>query len=113
MTIGPLRPSSGDLSAWRRLVREARRSAADPNGKADALAKAEKSAKRALVLGAVAKENPCIQLVRTARQFVAETVRGRRDLADAMLTLAQEVDRRLTEQAVTSAPRRPRADIDG
>jgi hypothetical protein len=111
----PPEPTSADLRAWRNLVRCARICAAEPAAPAGDLEKAEKAARRSLVLGVVARENPCIRLVRTAREFVAETQRGRRELADVMHALADDVDRSLQalERPEPHPGRRPRTDIDG
>lgn len=118
MTKRAPEPTSTDLANWRKLVRLARQSAADPAAPCGDLAKVEKAAKRSVVLGTLNAENPCVQLVRLVRQFVASTTRQRRELGPRILEVADQVERRLkpsVQQPPAQDPpaRRLRADIDG
>lgn len=110
-------PTSGDLASWKRLVRDARAALDHPSGPCGDLAKAERTAKRAVVLGPMGAHNPCIRLVRLARQYAASTVRQRRDLAAELTQACDLVEARLdAAKADLTKPRpalRPRADIDG
>lgn len=111
-------PTSRDLAAWRRLVREARACGLEPGRFTGDLAAAEKQARKALLIGPEARDNPCIGLVRAARRFVGETARGRREVAADLIGLAEQVELLLTagpQPGATPEPpaRRHRADIDG
>lgn len=109
----PPEPTNQDLARWRTLAKEARKSAERPQAPTGELAKAAKSARKAIVLGAVARENPCIQLVRAADRYAGETRRGRAELAAELTRLATEVEARLEAAAGPAPPRRFRADLDG
>lgn len=110
-------PTSSDFATWRRLVRETREALSLPGGSSGDLAKAERAAKKAVVLGPMGAHNPCIRLVRLARQYAASTVRQRRDLAAELTQACDLVEARLdAAKADLTKPRpalRPRADIDG
>jgi len=117
----PPEPTSADLGKWRRLSRVAIAMAANPAAPAGDLQAAAKAAKTARVIGVLNRENECVQLVRTARQFVECTAAGRRDLAPRLGAVAQAVRARLEALAAPQAaappdpPREPRfrADLDG
>jgi len=107
-------PTSSDIGRWKRLVREVGKAIDNPAGPMGDLQQAERLAKSAVVLGPITRENACIQLVRAARQFCAETARGRRELSERLLELSVMVGEQIA--AVTSPPppsRPPRADIFG
>ncbi len=113
MSRRPPEPPSSEIANWRRLVRLARQAAADPGASSGDLAKAEKAAKRSVVLGVLNAENPCVRLVRLARQFCAATTRGRRDLVAEILDVCEQIELRLKPPAEEPPARRLRADIDG
>lgn len=106
-------PTKADVAAWKRLAREARTAAGRPEASAGDLSAAERTAKRAVVLGAVIRESACVQLVRTARQFCDETARGRRELAGRMLELVAGVEALIAAATAPPPAMRHRADLDG
>jgi hypothetical protein len=110
-------PTSSDFATWRRLVRETREALSLPGGSCGDLAKAERAAKKAVVLGPMGAHNPFIRLVRLARQYAASTVRQRREQAEGLAEVCDLVEARLdAAKAELAKPRpalRPRADIDG
>ncbi|MBS0333954.1 MAG: hypothetical protein JSS35_14390 [Proteobacteria bacterium] len=91
------------------------------------LGEAARLAAKAIVLGAVSKDNACIRLVRLSRQFVAETLRGRRQVVDQLLEASVLVGEALGRAEGKAAPlgqanahpdfeppaREPRKDIFG
>ena len=86
-------PTSSDLAKWRRLAREAGRAAASlGQGQEPSLGDlraATEAARKACVVGELTKASPFIRLVRTAQRVSAETVAGRRALADELGVLAR------------------------
>ena len=106
-----------DPAPWRRLAKEARKAADAPGQPASPLARAEKAARKAPVIGELSRSNPCVQLVRQSRAFVAATARGRRDLTSRLLGLIGQVEQLAAIPNLTADPDPPslpyRADIDG
>ncbi|WP_309628757.1 hypothetical protein [Brevundimonas sp.] len=106
-----------DPAPWRRLAKEARKAADAPGQTASPLARAEKAARKAAVIGELSKSNPCVQLVRQSRAFVAATARGRRELTSRLLALVGQVEQLASTPSQTADPDPPtlpyRADIDG
>lgn len=106
-----------NLDVWRRLVREAVKAAEDPERPVEKLARAERAAFRATVIGVLTRDNPCVQLVRFAQQFLAAKARNRRALKPGLLGSAAQVELLLAAAIRTADPDPPglpyRADIDG
>jgi len=106
-----------DPAPWRRLAKEARKAADAPGQTASPLARAEQAARKAPVIGELSKSNPCVQLVRQSRTFVAATARSRRDLTPRLLGLVGQVEQLAASPSQTADPDPPslpyRADIDG
>ncbi|MBC7169067.1 hypothetical protein [Phenylobacterium sp.] len=114
----PPEPTSADFATWRRLLRLARNATSDPAAPCGDLAKAERKAKRATLLGPESASNPFIRLVRLSRQYAASTVRQRRELSPQLIEVCDLVEIRLKgatggEDAEAPPARRHRADLDG
>lgn len=87
-----------DLACWRDLVDAAAMAAIGEAGTpAPMLAKVTKAAKHACAPGVVTRENPCIQLVRLAERYVAETTAGRRRLQGALAEAADKAREQLEQ----------------
>ena len=112
-----MKPAAIDPAPWRRLAKEARKAADAPGQPASLLARAEKAARKAPVIGELSKSNPCIQLVRQCRAFVSATARSRRDLTSRLLGLVGQVEQLAAVHSLMTDPDPPtlpyRADIDG
>ncbi|MFZ3008545.1 MAG: hypothetical protein WA047_20470 [Phenylobacterium sp.] len=109
----PPEPTTADLAKWKRLVRLAADAVAKPEAPAGDLASAAASAKRAIVLGLLSRENACVRLVVAAKAFAEGGQRHRRDNAAPLLALSEAVGAQLTALQNPEPTRPPRKDIFG
>lgn len=119
----PLAPTMADLRKWRRLVKEARRAAAQPTGAGGDLRAAAATARRAVAPNWTALEALCSPLVRLGEAWPTLNDAGRAESAPELLRLADGLSVLVGAEpgAKPAAPpqddprpeRRPRADIEG
>lgn len=87
-----------DLACWRDLVNAAAMAAiGEASAPAPMLAKVTAAARHACAPGVVTRENPCIQLVKLARTYAAETTAGRRRLQGALAEAADKAREQLDQ----------------
>lgn len=116
MKTRPPQPTSADIEAWRKLVLQVGRACDRIDGPMGDLASAADRARKAVMLGEISRNNACFRLVRDCQVFLAETLRGRRQLVETMLdrsvTVAGLVETASGPPAHTRE-REPRKDIFG
>jgi hypothetical protein len=109
-----IQPTPEDLKVWRRLIETAQRAAAAPRRATPELAAAVERSRKAVVFDPPAtKASLAVRLFNRSRQFLAQTARGREEMAAELGALAAECAARLEGAAAAPPARRFRADLDG
>lgn len=108
-------PTLEERRLWRDLAEAAAVVAGGaPSTPSPALKRLAREARRTPVVGALTCHNPCVRLVRLARQYLDQATAGRRDLQAELAARATAVRVLLGDDEDQPAPAwRERKDIDG